>query len=436
MITIEQLYALYTQCSTLTTDSRNISNGAMFFALKGDNFDGNDFALKSLEAGANYAVVDRPSLGANPKCIVVDNVLRTLQDLARYHRQHFDIPILAITGTNGKTTTKELINAVLSKKYNTIATQGNLNNHIGVPLTLFRLSEQTQIAIVEMGASAPGEINSSVNIALPNYGLITNVGKAHLLGFGSFEGVKRTKGELYDFLQNHSGSVFCNSDNPHLREMVAMRPKLEPLFYGLTYSGAKILPVSTEEPFLRIEVPSQEGKCTICTHLVGGYNADNVLAALCVGEYFKVPFDLAVEAIEQYIPSNNRSQMVKTSRNLLIIDAYNANPTSMRASLSNFADTIFDGKTLVVGDMLELGADSVSEHEEILRLAENICAQENIFAVGNEFTTAAHNIGAKINLFADSESLKIYFETHPISNKTILIKGSRGTKLEKIIPIL
>lgn len=470
-MTIAQLYGLFTQCTGVTTDSRTISEGVMFFALKGDSFDGNDFALKALEKGARYAVVDRPSLADCDRCLVVENVLKTLQDLARYHRSQFNIPVLAVTGTNGKTTTKELINAVLSAKYKTIATQGNLNNHIGVPLTLFTLNSKTQMAVVEMGASAPGEIASSVNIALPGYGLVTNVGKAHLLGFGSFDGVKRTKGELYDYLQSHSGVVFFNADNPNLREMVSQRPALKTQKYGLDYCGAKVLPVSVEEPFLRIEMPYSAGyatrrgaaedatcsgatadatrrgaagdaiyldtdKCVIRTKLVGGYNADNVLAALCVGEYFEVPFYKAVKAIEAYTPSNNRSQMVNTERNLLIIDAYNANPTSMSASLDNFANTEFAGKALIIGDMLELGEDSVMEHEEILHIVAKVCPEESIFAVGSEFAAAAKNIGSKVKLFPSSGGLKEYLEAHPLSGKTILIKGSRGTKLETILPVL
>ncbi|MDD2594849.1 MAG: UDP-N-acetylmuramoyl-tripeptide--D-alanyl-D-alanine ligase [Bacteroidales bacterium] len=447
-----EIYSFYRECSGITTDSRNITENVMFFALKGDKFDGNDFAIDALKAGAKYAVVDRPALADEDSCrsgrlIIVPDVLKTLQLLASYHRNQFDIPVIAITGTNGKTTTKELVNAVLSTKYNVVATQGNLNNHIGVPLTLFRLNSETQIAVVEMGASAPGEIKSSVETAHPGYGLVSNVGKAHLLGFGSFDGVKKTKGELYDYLQQHNGVAFYNEDNPHLREMISERNLKNTVKYGLNYSKSKILAVSADSPFLRVQL-SLSGDTSILdeaaeqtivnTHLVGGYNADNLLAALCVGRYFNVPLKDAVRAIENYIPSNNRSQMVRTSGNLLIVDAYNANPTSMRASLDNFSNTEFQNKTLILGDMLELGADSTQEHKTILEAALRVCDKsDNIFLVGREFKKAAEESScSNIKLFSDSEALKTYFEAHPLVGRTILVKGSNGIRLEKLLPAL
>ena len=436
MIEIEELHKLYRKCSGVTTDSRSIEDGAMFFALKGETFDGNDFAMKALEAGAKYAIVDRPSLdGANIKgrryCIVVENVLDTLQKLAAYHREQFDIPVVGITGTNGKTTTKELVNAVLSAKYNTVATGGNLNNHIGVPLTLLKLSDKTQMAVIEMGASAPGEIAALVKIAKPTCGIVTNVGRAHLLGFGSFDGVKKTKGELYDFLRQKGGTVFYNADNPILCEMVSSRNGLVARKYGVTTEGASILPANEKEPFLRLQLP--DGGKLITTHLVGSYNADNVMAALCIARHFEVPEKAAIEAIEAYQPSNDRSQMVNTERNVLIVDTYNANPTSMNAALDNFASTGFENKTLILGDMLELGDVSLTEHVDALDKARK--CTESIFLVGDEFSKAARGVFS-VQCFHDVDALADYLVQNPLSGRTILIKGSHGIHLEKLVKTL
>ena len=436
MIEIEELHKLYKKCSGVTTDSRSITDGAMFFALKGEYFDGNDFAMKALEAGAKYAIVDRPSLdGANIKgrryCIVVENVLDTLQKLAAYHREQFDIPVVGITGTNGKTTTKELVNAVLSAKYTTVATGGNLNNHIGVPLTLLRIGEKTEMAVIEMGASAPGEIAALVKIAKPTCGIVTNVGRAHLLGFGSFDGVKKTKGELYDFLRQKGGTVFYNADNPVLCEMVSSRNGLVARKYGVKTQGASVLPASEGEPFLRLQLP--EGGPVVNTHLVGSYNADNVMAALCIARHFDVPERAAIEAIEAYQPSNDRSQMVRTDSNVLIVDTYNANPTSMNAALDNFAASEFANKTLILGDMLELGDVSLTEHVDALDKARR-CA-DTIFLVGDEFSKAARGV-ATVSCFHDVDALAGYLAQHPLSGRTILIKGSHGIHLEKLVKSL
>ena len=436
MIEIEELHKLYRKCSGVTTDSRSIEDGAMFFALKGETFDGNDFAMKALEAGAKYAIVDRPSLdGANIKgrryCIVVENVLDTLQKLAAYHREQFDIPVVGITGTNGKTTTKELVNAVLSAKFNTVATGGNLNNHIGVPLTLLKLNDKTQMAVIEMGASAPGEIATLVKIAKPTCGIVTNVGRAHLLGFGSFEGVKKTKGELYDFLRQKGGTIFYNADNPILCEMVSSRNGLVARKYGVVTEGATVLPSNENEPFLRLQLP--DGGKLIATHLVGSYNADNVMAALCIARHFEVPAKAAIEAIEAYQPSNDRSQMVNTERNVLIVDTYNANPTSMNAALDNFVSTGFGNKTLILGDMLELGDVSLTEHVDALDKARK--CTESIFLVGDEFSKAARGVYS-VQCFHDVNALADYLAQHPLSGRTILIKGSHGIHLEKLVKSL
>ncbi len=437
MITIEELYKLFLKCPAVTTDSRNVPAGAMFFALKGENFDGNDFAVGALKAGARFAVVDRIALegvhvgpGGWRRCILVENVLQTLQALARYHRRQFNVPVIGITGTNGKTTTKELVSAVLSRKYDTVYTTGNLNNHIGVPLTLLRMNRRTRMAVIEMGASSPGEIAVLADIAEPTHGIVTNVGRAHLEGFGSFEKIKKTKGELYDFLRQSGGAVFCNADNPVIGEMVASRPGLRIIRYGQSVSGSKVLPVTSEHPFLRLQV-GEKGP-VISTHLVGSYNADNVLAALAVASCFEVPEADAITALEEYVPSNDRSQMVATGHNTLIVDAYNANPTSMNTALDNLAASEFPGKTVMIGDMLELGEVSCSEHEAVISKALGIT--DSVFLVGGEFAAAATKAGCadKVKCFPDVAALRAYLADNPLSGRTILIKGSHGMHLERL----
>ena len=444
---IQEIYDAFKSCVGVTTDTRTLKGGEMFFALKGENFDGNEYALNALDAGASYAVVNETSVIAqtsdDPRLIKVADTLQTLQELARWHRcmtfvEGKPLTVIALTGTNGKTTTKELIKAVLSEKYNVTATEGNLNNSIGVPLTLLKINKDTQLAVVEMGASHPGDIKELVDIALPNYGLITNVGKAHLLGFGSFEGVKKTKGELYDYLRRTADKVFLNVDNPHLCSMAhernlhsdPERPYSLILPYGLEYQQAKVLHSDVEHPFLRIEIENR----IISTNLVGSYNADNVMAALCVGCHFGVSFDQAVKAVEAYIPSNNRSQMMKTERNTLIVDAYNANPTSMAAALDNFSTVQADYRIAMLGDMLELGDDSLHEHQEIIGKA-LACGAQKICLVGEEFRKALAKSGETGNLmhFMTSEDLADWIGTEDISGAVVLIKGSRGVKMEKII---
>lgn len=425
---MKDLYDIFVECGgKVCTDTRRIVPGSIFFALKGENFDGNDFAEAALEQGAAYAVVERTPEGADERFVKVPDTLLALQQLARIHRMHFEIPVIGVTGTNGKTTTKELVNAVLSAKYRTLCTKGNLNNHIGVPLTLLGLNSEHEIAIVEMGASHPGEIASSVSIALPTCGLITNVGRAHLEGFGSFEGVKRTKGELYDFLNATGGTVFYNADSSDICGMVESRKKIVKVVYGAKYQGVKILQANVQEPFLRIELP--DGRI-VRTHLVGAYNADNVLAALCVARHFNVEEDLAIAAIEAYTPSNNRSQMVNTANNTLIVDAYNANHTSMLTSLDNFAATGFKEKVLILGDMYELGDFSLQAHSDVLRKACSIT--QEIFLVGRgEFQAAAAEVpeASCARFFKTSEELRDWLAGHPLKGKTILLKGSNSNRL-------
>lgn len=444
------IYNKFKECGVVTTDSRTLKGGEMFFALKGENFDGNEYAMKALEAGAAYAVVNKDSAVASVedyRLVKVDDTLKTLQELARWHRSMTivdgkPLTVIALTGTNGKTTTKELIREVLSVKYNVTATEGNLNNSIGVPLTLLKINEDTQMAVVEMGASHPGDIKELVDIALPNYGLITNVGKAHLLGFGSFEGVMNTKGELYDYLRRTSDKVFINVDNPYLCRMASERnlqsdperPYSLLIPYGLDYQKAKVLNSDAEHPFLRMEL---DGK-TIDTNLVGSYNADNVMAALAVGSQFGITLEDASAAIEKYVPSNNRSQMTKTERNTLIVDAYNANPTSMAAALDNFSNVSADTRIAMLGDMLELGDDSVNEHKSVISSALER-GLERVFFVGDEFSKAAADMSLEAEnakFFRTSADLASYLSSDPLSGATVLIKGSRGTRMEKVIEVL
>ena len=446
---IMSIYNKFKECGVVTTDTRTLKGGEMFFALKGENFDGNEYALKALELGARYAVVNASSeVGASddPRLIKVEDTLKTLQELARWHRSMTfvdgkPLTVIALTGTNGKTTTKELVREVLSVKYKVTATEGNLNNSIGVPLTLLKINSETQLAVVEMGASHPGDIKELVDIALPNFGLITNVGKAHLLGFGSFEGVKATKGELYDYLRRTADKAFINVDNPHLCQMASERnmqhdperPESLLIQYGLEYQGGKVLPSSAEHPFLRVEVDG----VVINTNLVGTYNADNVMAALAVGRQFGVSFEDAVKAIEAYSPSNNRSQMTKTSRNTLIVDAYNANPTSMAAALENFSNVSADCKVAMLGDMLELGKESAEEHATVIRAVQNHSLAA-VYFVGKEFAAASESVTyvENIHFFPTSDALAEHLATLNLTGATILIKGSRGTRMEKVIPVL
>ena len=448
---IISIYNKFKQCGVVTTDSRTLRGGEMFFALKGENFDGNEYALKALEAGAAYAVVNKDSsAGAieDPRLIKVEDTLKTLQELARWHRSMTivdgkPLTVIALTGTNGKTTTKELIREVLSVKYRVTATEGNLNNSIGVPLTLLKINSETQLAVVEMGASHPGDIKELVDIALPNYGLITNVGKAHLLGFGSFDGVKATKGELYDYLRRTADRAFINVDNPHLCQMASERNMQHDtersysllLPYGLDYQGAEVLASDAEHPFLRIRLDGT----VIETNLVGSYNADNVMAAIAVGKQFGVSFEEAVAAISAYVPANKRSQMTKTERNTLIVDAYNANPTSMAAALDNFSNVSAEQKVALLGDMLELGSESLSEHVTAIRSA---CSRglSMICFVGKEFQAASAEVPADMlvnaRFFATSDELAAFLGESPLSGAVVLIKGSRGTRMENVIPAL
>lgn len=421
----EQLYQVYTQHPVITTDSRRCPEGSMFFALKGDNFDGNLYAHSALEKGCAVAIVDRADVipQGDKRFILVENVLSSLQNLAAHHRKIMGIPTIQITGTNGKTTTKELVSAVLSKKYNTLFTQGNLNNHIGVPLTLLSLRPEHEIAVIETGANHPGEIAFLCNLVQADCGLITNVGRAHLEGFGSFEGVKRTKGELYDDLKKRGHSAFLNTEDPELSKMASERD-----INTIPYVQGEVV---TCNPKLQVKwfCPRDEQWHIVQTNLIGAYNLANVLSAITVGIYFDViPSDID-QALEEYAPTNNRSEYRDTGRNHLIVDAYNANPTSMAAALENFNLMNVENKMVILGEMRELGTDSTKEHQQIINKLSSIPLTE-IWLVGEQFKqTDLSSLTTPNTLFNDVEQVKHHLSGTPISNRTILIKGSNGTKL-------
>lgn len=439
---IQRLYAAFKECGRVTTDSRAISGGELFFALKGENFDGNEYALKALEAGARYAVVDEKAAVAasvDPQLIAVPDTLAALQALARHHRENTFVDgrrltVIGLTGTNGKTTTKELITKVLSVKYNVTSTQGNLNNDIGVPLSVLGINSGTQLAVIEMGANHPDDIERLVKVCEPDYGLITNVGKAHLLGFGSFEGVKKAKGKLYDYLAEHGGSIFLNADDRDLVAMAAERKGLNVIDYGIEYWGAMVLPSDATHPFVRMALPeSAENLLRLETHLAGAYNATNIAAAIAVGLHFGVSLEDAIQAVSEYIPKNNRSQLEKTARNILIEDAYNANPTSMAAALDNLASVQAPLKAAMLGDMRELGEDSVAEHVAILKKLVSMDL-DLVCLVGEEFRKALSQVDpAAAHWFGTSDDLAVWLKANPVSGHTVLVKGSRGIRMERIL---
>jgi len=423
---IQDLYQIYLSHPVISTDTRACAPDSIFFCLKGESFDGNTFALQALELGAAFVVADNPAI-VNPKIIIVDDVLKTLQELAHYHRLQLDIPVIGITGTNGKTTTKELINAVLQSKFRVVCTKGNLNNHIGVPLTLLSIPADAEIAVVEMGANHVGEIAELCTIAQPNYGIVTNIGKAHLEGFGGIEGIIRTKKALYDSVIASKGTLFVNGDDPLLMEL-SKGTTIE--HYGTTY-GTIIGIIEKSEPTISVKVNLQNE--VIDTQLVGNYNLPNILCAIAVGTYFKVDFSLIKKALHEYTPQNNRSQLIKTNYNEVFMDAYNANPSSMEVAISHFLSMDKLKKVAIVGDMKELGEFSIQEHQKIMaRFIEN--PQVEAYFVGPEFAKIAHN-GNLITFNSADEAVK-YFQIHPIREAYILLKGSRGIKMETILAAL
>ncbi|MBR5392941.1 MAG: UDP-N-acetylmuramoyl-tripeptide--D-alanyl-D-alanine ligase [Prevotella sp.] len=451
---IKELYQLYQQHPCITTDSRDCPEGSIFLALKGESFNGNKFAVQALEKGCAYAIVDEELTEGNilpssspllTRIIKVDDCLQTFKDLAREHRRQFNIPVVAITGTNGKTTTKELVAAVLSEQYNVLYTQGNFNNDVGVPKTLFRLNKEHDIAVVEMGASHPGDIKTLVETTEPTCGLITNVGRAHLQGFGSFEGVKRTKGELYDFLASQQkedfekGFLFINEDDHDLQQMADERGLIFRSSYGLgdnediTVKGQVIscAPFLKFSWFVHDEEEGDSEKYVIQTHLIGSYNVYNMLAAISVGLYFDVDEELINQALANYVPSNNRSQLEETAHNHLIVDAYNANPTSMAAALKNFRDMEVAPKMAILGDMRELGEASAEEHQHAVDLMKEY-GLEKVWLVGDEFGKTA----CDYRKFKDVEEVKAAIKEEQPKDYYILIKGSNSMKLFQLPEIL
>lgn len=421
---IAELYKCFMECGKVTTDSRNCPEGSMFIALKGETFNGNAFAAQALKQGCRYAVIDESEY-AGEGTILVDKCLQALQQLANYHRRQLKTPVIGITGTNGKTTTKELISTVLSRKFNTLYTEGNFNNHIGVPLTLLRLTKEHEMAVVEMGANHPGEIKTLVHIAEPDYGIITNVGKAHLQGFGSFEGVIRTKGELYDFLRAKGGAtIFIQNENPYLN---GIAEGLTCVRYGQTaglYVSGELISCS---PFLSFRWTAEGVSHEVNTHLIGSYNLDNMLAAAAIGRYFGVSDDDISSALASYLPHNNRSQLKETADNKLIVDAYNANPTSMMAALKNFRQIEAPHKMVILGDMKELGEASREEHQKVVDYLKE-CGFDRVVLVGPEFAAATHSY----QTFQHVDEVLADIRIHKPQGYYILIKGSNSMKLSQL----
>ena len=427
-MSIIDLYDLFIHNPQITTDSRNCPKGSIFFALKGDKFDGNQYAGKALASGCVYAVIDNPDYYIGERTILVDNVLKTLQQLAHHHRKVLGLPIIGITGTNGKTTTKELLAAVLSTKFNLLYTEGNFNNHIGVPLTLLRLTHDHEMAVIEMGASHPGDIKELVDIVHPNYGIITNVGRAHLEGFGSFEGVIRTKGELYDYIRRSKGKIFIKKENEYLQSIAK---GIEQITYGNGDDAFASGQVVSCDPFLVFNWKQQGKLHTVETHMIGSYNLDNVLAAVAVGRFFKIPAERISRAIAAYEPTNNRSQFKKTDNNELIIDAYNANPSSMKVALDNFITMPVQPKAIILGDMRELGPTSDELHAEVVEQIKK-GQFDKVFLCGEQFS----KVGKEFSPFATTEAMTEELRRQPLKGYHILIKGSHSMGLEKLVDIL
>jgi len=416
---IQKLYQFFLKHPIICTDSRKITKGSVFFSLKGENFNGNEFAEKAINEGCSFAIIDEKKYAINDKFILVDDVLGTLQNLAKHHRALLNIPIIGITGTNGKTTSKELIHAVLSSEKYCYATKGNLNNHIGVPLSILEINQKHEIAIVEMGANHIEEISFLCDIAKPNFGVITNIGKAHLEGFGSFEGVIKAKSELYNYIQENNGTIFVNNEAELLIELA---DNIRKTTYGK--NGDCKGDISENTPFISTIFQDKE----IQSKLIGDYQFYNIMLAVCIGKHFGVSINNIKPAIENYTPTNNRSQIIKTKNNTLILDAYNANPSSMSAMLYSFSKQNYQNKLCILGDMLEMGKSSLEEHQAIINLAEEL-KLECIF-IGKEFSKVNENA------YTNTDEFSKYLEKNSINNNTILLKGSRGIALEKLVDLL
>lgn len=424
-MTIEALYQIFLHHPSVQTDTRKLKQDDLFFALKGPNFNGNKFALRALEAGAAYAIVDEDVDSSNKRILKTNNVLETLQQLAKYHREQFNIPFIAITGSNGKTTTKELVHTVLSSRYKTYTTRGNLNNHIGVPITLLRIQKDAEIAVIEMGANHQKEIESYCVYAQPTHGIITNCGKAHLEGFGGAEGVRKGKGELYDFIRDHNGAIFAFDDYDYLHSMSKGINNI--VWYG-TKNGSVTGKVLQSEPFLSVTITNDEALKTINTQLVGEYNLPNILCAVAIGKHFHVSDEKIKAAIESYVPSNSRSQLIERDSNKIILDAYNANPTSMKAAIENFAKIHAENKVLLLGGMMELGKESIAEHESIVNLIDQY-NWKDVVLVGGDFNKFEHGY----IYFENSKEAADWFHQQFYENTYILVKGSRSMQMERLL---
>ncbi|HEX8023363.1 UDP-N-acetylmuramoyl-tripeptide--D-alanyl-D-alanine ligase [Mucilaginibacter sp.] len=448
MTTTTQLYDIYTKHPVISTDTRKIAPGSLFFALRGDKFNANTFAQKAVEAGAAYVVIDNPEYQLGEQYLLVEDVLTTLQDLARHHRRQLGIPIIGLTGTNGKTTTKELINAVLSQHFKTQATQGNLNNHIGVPLTILTIDASHEVAVIEMGANHQKEIELLCSIAQPSHGLITNVGKAHLEGFGGVEGVKKGKGELYDYFapqppkggaSKGGGVVFINSDDTVLMEMAAARHLTQVEYYGTDAIDNLISGELLENsPLLTLEWTNNKtgDSYKVKTQLTGTYNLPNILVAICIGTYLGLSANEINAGIEGYQPKNNRSQIVQTTTNTLICDYYNANPSSMFVAIENVGKIEAKRKVLILGDMFEMGPEAAVEHAAVIKKAMDTPVDERIF-IGKDFLSQQSEAGSQdpATFYETAEDAIAALKAYPISNSTILIKGSRGMALERLVEL-
>ncbi len=429
-ISIQDLYHLFTSKPVICTDTRNIKDNSIFFSLKGEKYNGNKFAEIALQQGADFAVVDEEKYVKDNRYILVDNVLKTLQELAKYHREKLNIPVIAITGTNGKTTTKELINLVLSKKYKTFASYGNFNNHIGVPLTILSINNNTDIAVVEMGANHIKEISQLCDIAQPNFGIITNIGKAHIEGFGNIEQIIKAKNELYEYIAASKGRLFVNIKNDLLLNLSKDIPKTT---YGET-SDADCRGIFLGiNPYVKLNWIYDDKSHIIQSQLIGSYNFENILSAVCVGNYFKVNHKSIKQAIESYKPVNNRSQVLKTKGNLIILDAYNANPISMEAAIDNFKIIPYKNKIAIIGDMLELGSESIKEHKRIIKLLEDANFKK-IILVGEIFFSLCNN--SDFQCFENTDKALQFLKKNHISSASILIKGSRKMELERLTEVL
>lgn len=422
---IENIYQQYLKSSGVTTDTREIEPNSIFFALKGDNFDGNAFASKALNKGAMLAIIDDDEFQCGQNCILVEDSLTCLQALATHHRKQLQIPVIGLTGTNGKTTSKELIYRVLARKFKTHATTANYNNHIGVPLTILGIKKDTEIAVIEMGANHIGEIATLCEIALPDRGMITNIGKAHLEGFGGIEGVIKAKSELYDFLRRTEGTAFVNADDSLLLEL---SQGIKQLTYGENPGANQHGNIHSSFPYLEIEWKEK----LISTQLYGDYNFYNVMAAIVIGFSFEIPAEDIVDALQNYLPTNNRSQIIQRDNNTIYLDAYNANPSSMALAINHFAKLKAGKKVLILGDMLELGENEIEEHKDILQQVEN--GFDELILVGPVFSKVARN--QNIQVFADTSTAAKWLEKHPINDAHILMKASRGIAIEKLVDLL